>query len=208
MNYKKLGNTDLNVSTICLGTMTWGEQNTQEEGFEQMDYALDQGVNFWDTAELYAVPPREETYGHTEIIIGNWIKKSKKRLDNKISLRLSYHDLLDNEYGHLSNSSLKTLDFEFRYNFKKVEPYKIIIAEINKLSPKQTTLQKDDSYAWSFISEWRDRDFQCDFCKILHTNLGIGLSSTFSKNNFFIFNNIKCTKMVNVGYLYIWDISY
>nr|WP_297680620.1 aldo/keto reductase [uncultured Candidatus Pelagibacter sp.] len=78
MNYKKLGNTDLNVSTICLGTMTWGEQNTQEEGFEQMDYALDQGVNFWDTAELYAVPPREETYGHTEIIIGNWFQKIKK----------------------------------------------------------------------------------------------------------------------------------
>ena len=52
MNYKKLGNTDLDVSTICLGTMTWGEQNTQEEGFEQMDYALDQGVNFWDTAEF------------------------------------------------------------------------------------------------------------------------------------------------------------
>jgi len=79
MNYKKLGNTDLEVSTICLGTMTWGEQNTQEEGFEQMDYALDQGVNFWDTAELYAVPPRKETYGHTEIIIGNWFEKTKKR---------------------------------------------------------------------------------------------------------------------------------
>ena len=79
MNYKKLGNTDLDVSTICLGTMTWGEQNTQEEGFEQMDYALDQGVNFWDTAELYAVPPKEQTYGHTEIIIGNWFKKTKKR---------------------------------------------------------------------------------------------------------------------------------
>ena len=79
MNYKKLGNTDIKVSTICLGTMTWGEQNTQEEGFKQMDYALDQGVNFWDTAELYAVPPRAETYGHTEIIIGNWFKKTKKR---------------------------------------------------------------------------------------------------------------------------------
>ena len=56
MNYKKLGNTNLDVSTICLGTMTWGEQNTQEEGFEQMDYALDQGVNFWDTAEIYSIP--------------------------------------------------------------------------------------------------------------------------------------------------------
>jgi len=79
MNYRKLGNTDLDVSTICLGTMTWGEQNTQEEGFEQMDYALDQGVNFWDTAELYSVPPKKETFGHTEIIIGNWFKKSNKR---------------------------------------------------------------------------------------------------------------------------------
>jgi len=79
MNYKKLGNTDINVSTICLGTMTWGEQNTQEEAFQQMDYALDQGVNFWDTAELYSVPPKAETYGHTEIIIGNWFKENKKR---------------------------------------------------------------------------------------------------------------------------------
>ena len=79
MNYKKLGNTDLNVSTICLGTMTWGEQNTQEEGFEQMDYALDQGVNFWDTAEIYSIPPKEETFGSTEEIIGNWFEKTKKR---------------------------------------------------------------------------------------------------------------------------------
>ncbi len=81
MNYKKLGNTELNVSTICLGTMTWGEQNTQNEAFEQMDYSLDNGVNFWDTAELYAVPPKAETYGHTETIIGNWFEKTKKRKD-------------------------------------------------------------------------------------------------------------------------------
>ena len=79
MNYKKLGNTDLDVSTICLGTMTWGEQNTQDEAFEQMDFALGNGVNFWDTAELYAVPPRKETYGDTEEIIGNWFEKTKKR---------------------------------------------------------------------------------------------------------------------------------
>jgi len=79
MNYKKLGNTDLDVSTICLGTMTWGEQNTQDEAFEQMDFSLSNGVNFWDTAELYAVPPRKETYGDTEEIIGNWFEKTKKR---------------------------------------------------------------------------------------------------------------------------------
>ncbi len=81
MNYKKLGNTDLDVSTICLGTMTWGEQNSEREGFEQMDFALNQGVNFWDTAEIYSIPMREETYGETEKIIGNWFQKTKKRND-------------------------------------------------------------------------------------------------------------------------------
>ncbi len=84
MKFKKLGNTDLKVSLICLGTMTWGEQNTQEEGFEQMDYALERGVNFFDTAELYAIPPKAKTYGKTEEIIGNWFKLRKNR--NKIIL--------------------------------------------------------------------------------------------------------------------------
>ena len=79
MKFKKLGNTDLNVSLICLGTMTYGEQNTQEEGFEQMDYAVDSGINFFDTAELYAIPPKEKTYGKTEEIIGNWFQKRKNR---------------------------------------------------------------------------------------------------------------------------------
>ena len=79
MNYKKLGNTDIDVSTICLGTMTWGEQNSQGEGFEQMDYALEQGVNFWDTAEIYSIPPKQETFGDTEVIIGNWFEKTGKR---------------------------------------------------------------------------------------------------------------------------------
>ncbi len=84
MNFRKLGNTDLKVSTICLGTMTWGEQNTKKDAFEQMDYALDKSVNFWDTAEIYSVPPREETFGSTEKIIGEWFAKTKKR--NKVIL--------------------------------------------------------------------------------------------------------------------------
>jgi len=84
MNFKKLGNTDLKVSSICLGTMTWGEQNTQKDAFEQMDYALDQGVNFFDTAELYAVPMKPETRGKTSQFIGEWLLKTKQR--NKIIL--------------------------------------------------------------------------------------------------------------------------
>jgi aryl-alcohol dehydrogenase-like predicted oxidoreductase len=79
MQYRKLGDSDLDISVICLGTMTWGQQNTSEQAFEQMDYALAQGVNFFDTAELYAIPPKAETYGHTEQIIGEWLKARGKR---------------------------------------------------------------------------------------------------------------------------------
>jgi len=79
MKYNQLGNTDLEVSVIGLGTMTWGLQNTEDEGFEQMDYALSQGVNFFDTAEMYAIPPSADTYGATETIIGNWFAKRNNR---------------------------------------------------------------------------------------------------------------------------------
>ena len=89
MNYKKLGDTDLDVSSICLGTMTWGEQNTKEEGFEQMNYALEKGVNFWDTAELYAIPPKKSTYGKTEKIIGDWFKKTNRRKDVVLATKIS-----------------------------------------------------------------------------------------------------------------------
>ena len=123
MNYRKLGNTDLEVSTICLGTMTWGEQNTQREGFEQMDYALDQGVNFWDTAELYAVPPKAETFGHTETIIGNWFEKNKKRdkviLATKVAgpsrkyLRNGENSFVGKNLDKAINDSLKRLKTDY-----------------------------------------------------------------------------------------------
>ena len=79
MIYRKLGRSDLELSVIGLGTMTWGLQNTQQEGFEQMDYALDAGINFFDTAEMYAIPPSAATYGSTETIIGNWFAQRKNR---------------------------------------------------------------------------------------------------------------------------------
>ena len=79
MIYNTLPNTDLKVSKICLGTMTWGNQNTEADGHEQMDFAFENGVNFFDTAELYPVPANAETYAETERIIGTWFKKSGLR---------------------------------------------------------------------------------------------------------------------------------
>lgn len=79
MRYRRLGPSDLRVSEICLGTMTFGQQNSEAEGHAQLDRAVAYGVNFIDTAEMYSIPPRAETYGATERIIGNWLKKSGKR---------------------------------------------------------------------------------------------------------------------------------
>ncbi|MEO8307718.1 MAG: NADP(H)-dependent aldo-keto reductase [Pseudomonadota bacterium] len=79
MEYRSLGRTNIKVSAIGLGTMTFGEQNSEADGHQQLDYAFDQGVNLVDTAEMYSVPPRTETYGSTERIIGSWLKRSGKR---------------------------------------------------------------------------------------------------------------------------------
>lgn len=79
MKKNKLGRTDVEVTEICLGTMTWGQQNSEAEAHAQIDYALEQGVNFMDTAEMYAVPPTAESYGKTEEYIGSWFKNTGKR---------------------------------------------------------------------------------------------------------------------------------
>jgi len=79
MKYATLPNTDIKISKICLGTMTFGEQNTEAEGHAQMDYALEKGVNFFDTAEMYSVPSNPKTYGSTEKIIGTWFQKTGNR---------------------------------------------------------------------------------------------------------------------------------
>lgn len=79
MQYAPLGHSDFQVSRICLGTMTFGEQNTPEEAFAQLDMALDAGVNFIDTAELYPIPPNARTSGETEAIVGAWLKRRRAR---------------------------------------------------------------------------------------------------------------------------------
>ena len=81
MHYSKLGSSELLVSRVCLGSMTWGQQNNQQEANAQIDMALAKGINFIDTAEMYAVPPTPDTYGATEKIIGNWINQNQSKRD-------------------------------------------------------------------------------------------------------------------------------
>ena len=95
MEYSQLGGSDLKVSKICLGTMTFGEQNSEKEAHQQLDCALDFGINFTDTAEMYPIPPREETQGFTEKYIGNWLRKRKCREQMIIASKVTGPGMLD-----------------------------------------------------------------------------------------------------------------
>ena len=123
MKYKKLGTTDLDVSLICLGTMTWGTQNSEKDAFEQMDYSVSQGINFFDTAELYSVPPNAESYGKTEKMIGNWFERKKNRekiiLATKIAgprcdwIRNGENSYNEKNLGEAIDGSLKRLKTDY-----------------------------------------------------------------------------------------------
>ncbi len=123
MKFRKLGNTDIDVSLICLGTMTWGTQNTEKDAFEQMDYSISQGVNFFDTAEIYSIPPNSNSYGKTESMIGNWFKKRKNRdkiiLASKVAgpgcewIRGGGNNFDEKKIGEAIDGSLKRLKTDY-----------------------------------------------------------------------------------------------
>ena len=123
MKFRKLGTTDIDVSLICLGTMTWGTQNTEKDAFEQMDYAVSQGINFFDTAEIYSVPPNSDSYGKTEVMIGNWFEKRKNRdkiiLASKVAgpgcdwIRGGGNNFDEKKIGEAIDGSLKRLKTDY-----------------------------------------------------------------------------------------------
>ena len=148
MKFKKLGNTDLDVSLICLGTMTWGTQNSEKDAFEQMDYSISEGVNFFDTAEIYSVPPTSESYGKTEIMIGNWFEKRKNRekiiLASKVAgpgcswIRGGGNNFDEKKIKEAIDGSLKRLKTDFidvlwLHIWDYSTPYDEIVLSINDL---------------------------------------------------------------------------
>ena len=101
MKQNRIPNTDIKVSKICLGTMTFGNQNTEADGHEQMDYAIDNGVNFFDTAELYPVPANAKTQGETDRIIGSWFKKLEIGIKSFWPLRSLDQENTQNTFGKI-----------------------------------------------------------------------------------------------------------
>ncbi|WP_160152732.1 NADP(H)-dependent aldo-keto reductase [Microbulbifer sp. ALW1] len=101
MEYRQLGKTDIQVSKICLGTMTYGEQNSEAEAFEQLDYATANGVNFIDCAEMYPVPPKPETAGRTEEYIGNWMAARGNRNQLILATKVTGRSSANSGVGHI-----------------------------------------------------------------------------------------------------------
>lgn len=123
MEYRPLGRTGMSVSSVCLGTMTYGEQNTEAEGHEQMDYALERGINFFDTAELYAIPPKAETQGTTETIIGTWLAARKKRDDVIIATKIVGRTAMDwfREGGQEARHSAAQIDIAIEGSLRRMQ---------------------------------------------------------------------------------------
>jgi len=112
MNYRQLGRTDIQVSQLCLGTMTWGEQNSEVEAHEQLDFAIDEGINFIDAAELYPVPPKPETQGRTEDYLGTWLAKRHDRdkliIASKVCASADWIPYLRNGNVSLNKKNIET----------------------------------------------------------------------------------------------------
>ena len=121
MKYTTLPNTDVKVSKICLGTMTFGQQNTEAEGHSQLDFAFEKGINFIDTAEMYSVPARQETYGSTEEIIGTWFKKSGKRDEVVLATKIAGPNPLFTYMRDKNDFSPASIKFALNQSLKRLQ---------------------------------------------------------------------------------------
>ena len=121
MEYRKLGDTELEVSMICLGTMTWGQQNTEIEGHQQMDYSLERGINFFDTAEMYSIPPMAETQGSTEKIIGTWFKKNGNRDKVILASKVAGRGRMDWIRGEETRLDKENIDKALEESLKRLQ---------------------------------------------------------------------------------------
>ncbi|MDH5601503.1 MAG: aldo/keto reductase [Gammaproteobacteria bacterium] len=163
MEYRKLGRTDLDISLIGLGTMTWGVQNTQDDGFEQMDYALEHGVNFFDTAEMYAVPPSADTYGKTETIIGNWFASRNNRDKVILASKITGPGLSWVRDGQGINK--KNIQLALEGSLKRLKTDYIDLYQLHW--PNRGSYHFGQS--WDFAPDFKAREEEENFLEVLQT---------------------------------------
>lgn len=207
MEYRRLPNTDLDVSKICLGTMTWGKQNTELEAHEQMNYALSQGVNFWDTAELYPVPAESKTQGATEKFIGNWIRKNGKRdqiilaskiagpeaFSSHIRPNMSFNKANVDEALHNSLRRLKT-DYLDLYQLHWPE------RKTNKFGKRGFNFSPEDTWVENFESVLDTLQGYVNSGKI--RNVGISNENPWGMMKFLNASNSNRPRMVSIQNAY------
>lgn len=168
MRYKKIPGTNIEISIICLGTMTWGQQNTEKQGHEQMDYAFSKGVNFFDTAELYPIPPKRQTQGETERIIGTWFKSTGNRdkviLASKIAGPANFTTHIRNDLGYHKNA----IDHAIEQSLKRLQTDYIDLYQLH-WPERKTNFFGLRGYSYDETSSW-----DCNFQEILdHLNAHI-----------------------------------
>ena len=152
MKYTTIPNTDIKVSKICLGTMTYGQQNTEAEAHEQLNYAVEQGINFLDTAEMYSIPGRKETQGSTESYIGTWLKDQKREdlvVATKITGPMPYFNYIRDNLGFSREVVLDALDKSLkRLQTDYVDVYQLHWPERNVNFFGQRNYKHDENEKW------------------------------------------------------------
>ena len=165
MKYTTLPNTDTKVSKICLGTMTFGQQNTESEGYSQLDFAFEKGINFIDTAEMYSVPARQETYGSTEKIIGTWFKKSGKRDEVILATKIAGPNPLFTYMRDKNDFSPASIKFALDQSLKRLQTDYIDLYQLHWPERKTNTFGQR---GFKIIEEgWED-----NFHQVLETLQG------------------------------------
>ncbi|MDG2371997.1 MAG: aldo/keto reductase [Flavobacteriaceae bacterium] len=207
MEYKRLPNTDLDVSKLCLGTMTWGKQNTEAEGFEQMNYALDQGVNFWDTAELYPVPAESKTHGATEEIIGNWFKKNRKRNQVILASKIAGPEVFSSHIRNNMSFNKPNIDEALHNSLRRLKTDYIDLYQLhwperktNKFGKRGFIFMSDDPWVENFENVLDTLQGHIKSGKIRH--IGISNENPWGMMKFLNASNANRPRMVSIQNAY------
>jgi aryl-alcohol dehydrogenase-like predicted oxidoreductase len=180
MKYTTLPNTDLKISKLCLGTMTWGQQNTEAEAHEQLDFAIEKGINFIDCAEMYPVPASPKTQGRTETYIGNWLAKKKNREDLILATKIAGPSRSMDHIRQPLDFSKKSLNDAIHKSLKRLQTEYIDLYQLhwperntNYFGQRDYTHKQDESWSDNFTEVLNDLEGFVKAGKIRH----IGLSN-------------------------------